>query len=372
MRWAILSLLVIAAFALVAADEATVAVSAVSEVGMDKPKPAVKPAVKLRKPAHKKKKARKPKKPAYVGGDVLFNRAMNVRGVMAAGSLVANNATIKGTLITRQLKTKHIRAHTVSAGELKTTRLSSPTGTIVIEGDLLITHSRALEFGTLGKHLNATKKTGHKKGKKGAKNSKKIARGMSFLAEDVVIGGVRQWSLVRSDRFTASVADNEWRLVGSEESGPIATTVCEKARSADRFLGGHCQLANGPVRKEFKHLPPHTELRMTARYHFIDNWKGETAYATLDDSFVWTQTHCLGPLIGGVRAGLQLCGSDRFPETRLSSPIDVSAGHSADSVTIAFGAHSAEEALEPRALAEEQKAACERSFGVDDVELWVR
>jgi hypothetical protein len=44
-----------------------------------------------------------------VGGDVAFNRAMNVRGVMAAGSLIANNATINGTLIARQLKTKHIK-----------------------------------------------------------------------------------------------------------------------------------------------------------------------------------------------------------------------------------------------------------------------
>jgi hypothetical protein len=34
----------------------------------------------------------------------------------------------------------------MSVGELKTTRLSSPTGTIVIEGDLLITHSREVKL----------------------------------------------------------------------------------------------------------------------------------------------------------------------------------------------------------------------------------
>jgi len=351
---------------LVAADETAVGVDDVS-----KPKPVVVKGPPLRKPTPKKKKARKPRRPAYVGGDVMFNRFMNVRGVMAAGSIIANNATVKGTLIARQLKTKRLKAHTLSVGELKTTRLSSPTGTIVIEGDLLITHSRGLEFGTAGTALNGTKSLKAKKhGQKGAAPSKS-AKGMSFLAEDVVVGGVKQWALIRQEHFqnVGVDVDNGWRLVGTNE-GPIATSVCERMSSNDRFLGGHCQLSNGPVRKRFTHLPSHSQLRLTARYHFIDNWTGETGYASIDNNYVWTQTHRILP--SAVNVGMQLCGSDRYPETRMSSPIDVTAAHTADHVWISFGSHSASSGGKPRSLKEEQQSACDRSFGIDDVEIYIR
>jgi len=326
---------------------------------------------KLTKPKAKPKKPKKPKRPPYVGGNVVFNRAMDVRGVMAAGSLVAQNATVNGTLIARQMKTKHITCHTMSVGELKTTRLSSPTGTIVIEGDLLITHSRALEFSA---PKNSTKsKSGKGKGGKGKGKgtAKRAAKGISFLAEEVVVAGVKQWALVRQDHF--QTPHDGWRLVGTNEA--IGTSSCTKANGNDRFLGGHCVLANGPARKIFTHLPPHSQIRVTARYHFIDNWKGETGFMQVDNSYAWTQSHRIATAAAAATSspisGIQLCGSELYPETRLSSPIDVSIPHSGDTVMVAFGAHSASSGS-IRSVADEERAACERSFGVDDVSIYIR
>ncbi len=158
-----------------------------------------------------------------------------------------------------------------------------------------------------------------------------------------------------------------WTLVHTKEAVP--TSACSS--SEDRFMGGHCVLANGPARKSFTDLPPHTQIRVTARYHFIDNWTGQTAFAAVDGSYVWTQSHRLPTsIVAGVN-GLQLCGSEQFPETRLSSPIDVSLPHTADSVTVSFGAHSSSDAA-VRSLQDEKQNACDRSFGVDDVAVWVR
>jgi len=329
------------------------------DANKDKKKPK-KNKKKPTKPKPKKKKAKKPKRPPYLGGNVQFNRAMDVRGVLSAGSIMAQNATVQGTLIARQIKTKHIKTHTLSAGELKTTRLSSPTGTIVIEGDLLITHSRKLEF----RKPKATNSTKHHKHKNA---HKKAAKGVSFLAEEVIVKGVKQWALVRQEHFQHQ--PEGWHLVSSGEA-VTATSHCGE-HSHDAFLGGPCQLANGPVRKLFVHLPPHEQVRITARYHFIDNWQGETAYAQIDEQYVWTQSHRLPATASSSARGLQLCGSAQYPETRLSSPIDVSLPHASDVLSVAFGAHSANSGA-ATSLATEQEQACTRSFGIDDVAIYVR
>ena len=160
--------------------------------------------------------------------------------------------------------------------------------------------------------------------------------------------------------------------MGTNEAVP--TGSC--GGSSDEFLGGHCVLSNGPARKVFSQLPAHTQLRVTARYHFIDNWRGETAFAQVDSKFVWTSVHrgaaaAAAPAGGAV--GIQMCGSEQFLESRLSAPIDVSVPHTASTVSIAFGAHSAASATGAvRSLADERQNACERSFGVDDVSIYIR
>ncbi len=112
------------------------------------------------------------------------------------------------------------------------------------------------------------------------------------------------------------------------------------------------------------------QLRLTARYHFIDNWRGETAFAQIEGKNVWAQTHRLSSA-GNELLGVNVCGSALYPESRMSAAIDVSVEHSDSSVGVAFGVHSASsEAV--RSLADEQQNACDRSFGVDDVAIYIR
>ena len=40
------------------------------------------------------------------------------------------------------------------------------------------------------------------------------------------------------------------------------------------MLGGFGQFAGGEVRKEFMQLPPHSKIKVVAKYHFIDAWTG--------------------------------------------------------------------------------------------------
>lgn len=101
-------------------------------------------------------------------------------------------------------------------------------------------------------------------------------------------------------------------------------------------------------------------MRITARFHFVDNWAGETvsaqderrccaaalrpavarspprayvlqAFAKVDGKFVWLDSSGLPgqqlPL------GLDVCGA-AFPERRLSVPVDAVLAHSGDAISV--------------------------------------
>jgi hypothetical protein len=173
-----------------------------------------------------------------------------------------------------------------------------------------------------------------------------VVHATAFIAEDVVLGGVKQWRLVRHDSFDEAVEG--WSL--------LETSSCLGSR--DRHLGGHCKIAHGRVSKRFENLPPHSQVRVTGRYHFIDDWQGETAFLQLGDEFVWSdRAQRAAP-----GQGLQMCGSAKYPETRMSLPVDVVQSHSASFLEVSFGSHGLDPAQDP----------CERSFGVDDVMVYVR
>lgn len=202
----------------------------------------------------------------------------------------------------------------MTATNLATSYISSTSGSIVIDADLVITSNTPVES-------------------------------TAFLAEDIVIGGVKQWKMVRHENFEE----------GAEGWSLLETSSCSP--NGDRFLGGHCNAAHGSIRKTFDKLPAHKQLRVTARYHFIDNWQGETAFLQLGNKYVWSdRAKSVGP-----GQGLQMCGSAKHAETRMSAPIDVTIPHDASFLEVAFGSHG-----------REGEDACERSFGVDDVMVYVR
>ena len=89
--------------------------------------------------------------------------------------------------------------------------------------------------------------------------------------------GLSQWFLARAEDFSSSCS--AWSNCTRSQCG-----------AAPRMLGGYGAFAGGEVSKLYVRLDsPHTELRLKATFHFIDRWVGESAYAKLDNQYVWVE-----------------------------------------------------------------------------------
>ena len=89
--------------------------------------------------------------------------------------------------------------------------------------------------------------------------------------------GLSQWFLARAEDFSSSCS--AWSNCTRSHCG-----------AAPRMLGGYGAFAGGEVSKLYVRLDsPHTELRLKATFHFIDRWVGESAYAKLDNQYVWVE-----------------------------------------------------------------------------------
>lgn len=122
------------------------------------------------------------------------------------------------------------------------------------------------------------------------------------------------------------------------------------------FLGGPCTTTgNSVTQKSFNNLPPHTQLRIVAKYLFIDSWDGESAYMKLDDRVAWSEAYDHAAF---ANKGVNLCGNDT-PEGRYMRHIDVTVPHTTANFDLTFGATTDEH-------------ACDESFGVDGVMVFVR
>jgi len=233
---------------------------------------------------------------------------------------------------------------------LETQKIRSPTGTVVVDGDLMIINSKG-----------ATDAAARRAGKVGAFG----LQATSFLAEEVVVSGVKQWRLVRHDSFEKETADRDpaegWSLA---ELSSCSRDLTRDQSQVDHFLGGHCNMAAGELKKRFDQLPPHKQVRLAARYHMIDDWQGETAFLKIGEQFVWSDRSRASQ---GARDGLDMCGSTEFPERRMSIPIDVTLPHSDSFLEVSFGSTAL-----ARNQQQHREDPCRRSFGVDDVMVYVR
>lgn len=123
-----------------------------------------------------------------------------------------------------------VSAKVLAADTLVTGALNAPSGVMVISADLYVSASPNLPNPPVPN-----------------------VRATSLLAENVVLGGVPQWKLVRHEDFENG-ADG-WSL--------LETSSCE---GRDHFLGGHCNIGDGEVSKVFNRLPPHKQV--------ADRWGG--------------------------------------------------------------------------------------------------
>lgn len=170
-------------------------------------------------------------------------------------------------------------------------------------------------------------------------------------AAGISVRGVRQWQLAHSEGFS--------------EEGNVAVgwTKPQVTHCAGVFmLGGYCKLGAGEVTKTIGGLPPHSQLRVKAVFHFIDRWIGEAGYLKLDIGqdgkpvVVWSEQHVQGQSVNG----LSLCGQGATPEGKFAVPIDITITHTGPSLQLSFGSTM------------ENNDPCDESWGVSGIELYVR
>lgn len=95
---------------------------------------------------------------------------------------------------------------------------------------------------------------------------------------------------------------------------------------------------------------PHAEARVKLRYFSLDSWDDETGVVRVDGSEVWQQTW-------NASEGIHLCGSGNYVDRR--ADIDATLDHTQDT-------------LQLMGTANLNDGASDESFGMDDLEVWVR
>merc|ERR1711988_1197253 len=150
----------------------------------------------------------------------------------------------------------------------------------------------------------------------------------TLFADDMDVDSendMAQWSLIYLDLFHETTAG--WSL--------NYTSTCG---SPYKILGGHCKTASQTLEKSFDKLPDHKQVKVQANYYFIDNWDDDTGYMQIDGVYAW---------------------KEEYPD-KIGRMIDASALHTSDTVTVKFGTTF------------DYADACEASYGINAVTIWIR
>jgi hypothetical protein len=247
--------------------------------------------------------------PAQGRGNVTILGDVTITGALRTATIRSRSLIVDGSIsVTHAVSAESLTVGSASVTLLETTSISSPTGVVRVSGQIA----------------------------SGSISSSGPLKVSSFLQNDV-----RQWALVHHDDFEQNT--DGWST--------SATNSCD---GIDHHLGGHCNEVNGEVKKTFSGLGDHQYVRLQARYHFLDSWEGETAFAKIGDQIVWTDVND----VRGMYDLKSLCAGEH-PDNKLSVPIDVTIRHTGPTVDVAFGSTLDEH-------------PCNESFGIDDVIISVR
>jgi len=244
-----------------------------------------------------------------------------------------------------------IRGDLTVQGSLSTQVLTSPVGDVKVSGEINVMNS--IEANTARTAFFKVDAGVAIRERIVSKRDQLIIKGRidadsvtadSLQASFLEINGVRQWSL-------SSLEDFEEVGVDGWSHGEV--TEC----GGHRILGGHCvEKGSAEVAKTFANLPPHTQVRVVAKYMFIDSWDGETGYLKVDSRPVWLESY--NHREGDSAHGINICGNET-PERKFGRTIDVVIPHTGSAVTLAFGATTDEH-------------SCDESFGIDSVIIFTR
>jgi len=301
-------------------------------------------------------------------GDVTISRSVDVRGNLISLGIHAGNFTSVGNVNAGDLLAGSLVSESLTTDTLTVSKLIASSGTITIDGDLIIVSTPPASSSS-SSSSDSSSDASSSTGGSGSVNPNVVGSSSptatSFLAESIVIGGVEQWRLVRHDDFQNS--NHGWTRKDDPTNAFVETSSC-RSTDTDRFLGGHCVLSSGLVHKTFSHLPPHKQIKVSARVHYLDHWNGESVFLVLGDQYVWAQPHTSSP-----HYGMQMCGNANHKESKFSTPVEVTIPHAESFLTIGVGATSH---VVDKELAKLHPTStddpCERSFGVDDVSIYLK
>lgn len=184
-------------------------------------------------------------------------------------------------------------------------------------------------------------------------DSRRVHFGADVLTEadlkfnqKLVVSNYDQWGLYHYDTFE-----------GVEADGWSNKTITEC--SGLRMLGGYCQFSAGTTWKEFTDIREHSLIRLRATWHFIDEWRGETAYVeigtTAGTSLVWSLTYD----VTYSKNPIDICGDTTIGEGKFAVPLDILVPHDDSDLVVIFGS-----------TLEEQP--CDKSWGISGLEIYIR
>lgn len=158
----------------------------------------------------------------------------------------------------------------------------------------------------------------------------------------IYYGSLKDWKLVYRDDFESSASG--WSMT--------TRTACNSAN----MLGGYNTTAGTSFNKSFDLSSfPHTDVKVELDYYAIDSWDGEIAYVYLSGSNVnkiWKLN-----ISGGDSGRINVCGNASYSDGVYHA--ELSGTHTANTVTVYAGSTL-------------DQAANDESFGIDNVEIWVR
>ena len=317
--------------------------------------------------------------------DVVFPRAVKLTGgsgIHADEVNAGKRLSVAGKTQTSNLHAQKVQGSTAGANEVSTRTLrAGDSGKIRVEGTLRISGSIVYTPPTIdisaspfdAEEEEPTVLDAKKAGK--ASPFKSVGRELAeqkakvnFLqVEEDHISNTNSdmahepWRRISLDTFESSALAQGWHIAtgdGAAQSVSQNSSLLSHCGDGNMFLGGHCR-AGGEheISKSFAGLPLHKELRISARVHFIDSWDGEAAYMSIDGQTVWTSAKTARRNDAGSTT-VSLCGDKLLADAVLGKRIDIVVPHDEPAALIRFGTFL-------------DQHACDESFGIDDVALYV-
>jgi len=184
------------------------------------------------------------------------------------------------------------------------------------------------------------------------------------------VAGVAQWVLLTHEDFSEV---KDWvKPNGKKIQEGVTCFQGGDDGNADAFLGprfgpsADCGNSFFSASKTFT-LPEHTEVMVTGRYHFIDQWTGTMhGFASTDGVKRWVRQYeyCTKMFSAFCREySISVCGDERFPE-KLSEKFSFSYPHTKTTLKLDVGMDTL--------TANAPTCTQVKSWGVDDIQIWIK